>query len=74
MSGARSRSRITLRRDNFGHHDFDLPAPLSNALRLKGGQRAAPVVMSEGPTAGGGVSSSTVDPGVPLGPELGGTW
>jgi hypothetical protein len=37
-------------------------------------QRAIPVVVSEGPSAGGGVSSSTVDPGVPLGPGLGATW
>ncbi len=34
------------------------------------GQRAAPVVVA----AGGGVVSSTVDPGVPLGPGLGATW
>jgi hypothetical protein len=34
------------------------------------GQRAAPVVVSEGPMAGGGVWSSVVDPGVPLGPRL----
>jgi hypothetical protein len=32
------------------------------------------VVVSEGPSAGGGVWSSVVDPGVPLGPGLGGTW
>jgi hypothetical protein len=41
---------------------------------IKGGQRAAPVVVvPEGPAAGGGVWSSAVDPGVPLGPGLGGT-
>jgi hypothetical protein len=39
-----------------------------------GCQRAAPVLVSEGPTAGGGVWFSTVDPGVPLGPGLGATW
>jgi hypothetical protein len=40
-------------------------------LRLiKGSQRAAPVVPSEGPAAGGGVWSRSVDPGVPLGPGL----
>jgi hypothetical protein len=33
-------------------------------------QRAAPVVVSEGLAAGGGVWFSTVDPGVPLGPGL----
>jgi hypothetical protein len=33
-------------------------------------QRAAPVVVSEGPAAGGGVWFSAVDPGVPLGPGL----
>ena len=36
----------------------------------RGGQRAAPVVVPDGLTAGGGVRSSTVDPGVPLGPGL----
>ena len=36
----------------------------------KGGQRAAPVVVPEGPAAGGGVWFSAVDPGVPLGPGL----
>src|ERR1700720_4107818 len=40
---------------------------------IKGGQRAAPVVVSEGPAAGGGVRSSAVDPGIPLGPGLCGT-
>jgi hypothetical protein len=34
------------------------------------GQRAAPVVVPEGPAAGGGVWSSVVDPGIPLGPGL----
>src|SRR6267378_8360111 len=34
------------------------------------GQRAAPVVVSEGLAAGGGVWFRTVDPGVPLGPGL----
>jgi hypothetical protein len=33
-------------------------------------QRAAPVVVPEGPSAGGGVRSTAVDPGVPLGPGL----
>jgi len=33
-------------------------------------QRAAPVVVPEGPSAGGGVLSTVVDPGVPLGPGL----
>ena len=33
-------------------------------------QRAAPVVVPEGPSAGGGVLSIAVDPGVPLGPGL----
>ena len=37
-------------------------------------QRAIPVVVSEGPTAAGGVSSRTVDPSVPLGAGLGPTW
>jgi hypothetical protein len=37
---------------------------------MKGGQRAAPVVVPDGLAAGGGVWSSTVDPGVPLGPGL----
>jgi hypothetical protein len=32
------------------------------------------VVVFEGPSAGGGVPSSTVDPGVPLGPGLGATF
>lgn len=36
----------------------------------KGGQRAAPVVVPEGPAAGGGVWSNIVDPGIPLGPGL----
>jgi hypothetical protein len=40
---------------------------------FKGVQRAAPVVPSDGLAAGGGVRSSTVDPGVPLGPGLGAT-
>jgi hypothetical protein len=41
---------------------------------IKGGQRAAPVVVvPEGPAAGGGVWSSAVDPGIPLGPGLLGT-
>jgi len=35
-----------------------------------GPQRAAPVVVPEGPSAGGGVFSIAVDPGVPLGPGL----
>ena len=35
-------------------------------------QRTVPVVVSEG-TAGGGLWSRTVDPAVPLGPELLGT-
>jgi hypothetical protein len=34
------------------------------------GQRAAPVVVSAGLAAGGGVRSSAVDPGIPLGPGL----
>jgi hypothetical protein len=33
-------------------------------------QRALPVVPPEGPSAGGGVRSTAVDPGVPLGPGL----
>ncbi len=33
-------------------------------------QRAAPVGVPDGPAAGGGVWSTTVDPGVPLGPGL----
>jgi hypothetical protein len=37
---------------------------------IKGAQRAASVVVSEGPAAGGGVWFSAVDPGVPLGPGL----
>ena len=37
---------------------------------IKGGQRAAPVVVPEGPAAAGGVRSSVVDPGIPLGPGL----
>jgi hypothetical protein len=32
--------------------------------------RADPVVVPEGPSAGGGVVSIVVDPGVPLGPGL----
>jgi len=36
----------------------------------KSGQRADPVVFPEGPSAGGGVVSTAVDPGVPLGPGL----
>src|ERR1700682_355892 len=35
-----------------------------------GRQRAVPVVVAEGPSAGGGVLSTAVDPGVPLGPGL----
>ena len=37
-------------------------------------QRAEPVVLPEGLSAGGGVLSTTVDPGVPLGPGLLSTW
>jgi hypothetical protein len=37
-------------------------------------QRAAPVVVSPGLAAGGGVCSTAVDPGVPLGPGLVATW
>jgi hypothetical protein len=49
-----------------------LPAQVSQLI--KRGQRVAPVVVvPEGPAAGGGVWSSAVDPGVPLGPGLGGT-
>ena len=33
-------------------------------------QRAEPVVLPEGLSAGGGVVSTAVDPGVPLGPGL----
>jgi hypothetical protein len=33
-------------------------------------QRAAPVVVPEGPSAGGGVRFTAVDPGVPLSPGL----
>jgi hypothetical protein len=33
-------------------------------------QRTDPVVVPEGPAAGGGVWSTAVDPGVPLGPGL----
>jgi hypothetical protein len=39
-------------------------------IPLLRGQRAAPVVVPEGPAAGGGVWSSVVDPGIPLGPGL----
>jgi hypothetical protein len=44
--------------------------PFQLARGAKGGQRAASVVVSEGPAAGGGVWFSAVDPGVPLGPGL----
>ena len=37
---------------------------------LKGPQRAEPVVVPEGPAAGGGAWLIAVDPGVPLGPSL----
>ena len=37
-------------------------------------QRADPVVLPEGLSAGGGVLSTIVDPGVPLGPGLLSTW
>src|SRR5258708_3904814 len=42
----------------------------SRAEKHKSGQRAAPVVVSEGLPAGGGVRSSAIDPGVPLVPGL----
>src|SRR3954451_15549350 len=37
-------------------------------------QRPLPTVPPEGPGAGGGGPSFTVDPGVPLGPSLVATW
>jgi hypothetical protein len=40
-----------------------------DAIR-KSPQRAEPVVVPEGPAAGGGALLMAVDPGVPLGPSL----
>jgi hypothetical protein len=45
-----------------------------SGARKRRRQRPAPVVVSEGPAAGGGVWSTAVDPGVPLGPGLLATW
>src|SRR5437763_15555534 len=43
-------------------------------MRLDRRQRPLPTVPPEGPAAGGGGPSFTVDPGVPLGPSLIATW
>jgi len=51
----------------FQHHlQATFRGPCDDGKR----QRAAPVVVPEGPSAGGGVRSTVVDPGVPLGPGL----
>jgi hypothetical protein len=42
----------------------------STRKRIAAVQRADPVVLPEGLSAGGGVCSTAVDPGVPLGPGL----
>src|SRR6266446_9049365 len=55
----------------FQHHlQATFRGPCDDGKR----QRAAPVVVPEGPSAGGGVRSTVVDPGVPLGPGLVSTW
>jgi hypothetical protein len=51
-------------------HDWQAAIEALMLVADLGGQRAAPVVVPEGPAAGSGVWSSAVDPGVPLGPGL----
>jgi hypothetical protein len=46
----------------------------STGKRIAAVQRADPVVLPEGLSAGGGVWSIAVEPGVPLGPGLLATW
>src|ERR1700686_633973 len=58
--------QATLQRPKAARSSF---ARMVNRSKQRG-QRAAPVVVPEGPSAGGGVVSTAVDPGVPLGPGL----
>jgi hypothetical protein len=67
--GRLARSAEAQRRDG-GWRGCARAVALGRQLRRPYGQRAAPVVVSEGLAAGGGVWLSAVDPGVPLGPGL----